>query len=183
MEPVSRRINGNFCSTCISNELTAKARGLLLPPCAAALFWGQLGSAHRCAQNLGWGDKFPSNVTPKRRARERPTNSPVKSSGGERRRRGGKVAWSSERRAAAATHAFQISLILPAWRRDCHAPLATLFSQRGNGSKRVLPLHAFVTKSRTGVSSKIVGQIVLSSRSLDKLANKKKKGQQQVSRR
>lgn len=29
---------------------------------------------------------------------------------------------------AAATHAFQISLILQPWRRGCHAPLITVFS-------------------------------------------------------
>lgn len=44
-------------------------------------------------------------------------------------------------RAAAATHAFQISLILRPWRRDCHAPLAALFSTRKLIIKRLSHTH------------------------------------------
>lgn len=43
-------------------------------------------------------------------------------------------------RAAAATHAFQISLILRPWRRDCHAPLAALFSTRKLTIKTLSPI-------------------------------------------
>lgn len=146
MEPVSRRFNSYFWSTCVSNELTAKARGLLLPHVLLLCSGGNLECTPLRAK-LGWKNKFPSNMTPNRWACESPTNCP--STQEVNNEDAGRISWSSEQRAAAATHAFQISLILPAWRRDCHAPLATLLSQRGNGSKRVIPLLAFVTKSMT----------------------------------
>lgn len=145
---MSRRIYSYFWSTHVSNELTAKARGLLLPHVLPLCSGRNLGVHAAVRAKLGWENKFPSNMTQNRwRAKARQTAAQIK--WGKTAKSLGGVAWSSEQRAAAATHAFQISLILPAWRRDCHAPLATLFSQRGNWSKRVVPLLIFVTKSTT----------------------------------